>query len=68
MEFFNNVYHRFLLANRSDMKCLCLKAMGIVYERHCITIGAFSDSKYIVEMLSKCNNIAERDHYVIEIL
>lgn len=24
-EFFNNVYHRFLLSTRSDMRCLCLK-------------------------------------------
>uniref|UniRef100_A0A915DHU5 GYF_2 domain-containing protein n=1 Tax=Ditylenchus dipsaci TaxID=166011 RepID=A0A915DHU5_9BILA len=63
-EFFNNVYHRFLLATRSDMKCLCLKAMGVVYERHCITIGAFSDSKFIVQMMSKCTNVAERDHYL----
>ncbi|KAI1707730.1 dnaJ domain-containing protein [Ditylenchus destructor] len=64
LEFFNNVYHRFLLATRSDMKCLCLRAMGIVYERHCITICAFPDSKYIVQMLGKCNNTAERDHYI----
>lgn len=64
MEFFNDVYHRFLLANRSDYKCICLKAMGIVYERHHITIGFFSDSKEIVEMMSKCINVAERDHYV----
>lgn len=46
------------------MKCLCLKAMGIAYERHAITIGSFTDSKYIVSMLEKCNNFAERDHLI----
>lgn len=63
-DFFNDVYHRFLLATRCDYKCMCLKAMGVVYERHRITIGSFSDSKEIIDMMSKCINIAERDHYV----
>lgn len=63
-EFFNNIYHRFLLSTRTDMKCLCLRAMGIVYERHCISIGSFSDSKYIVQMLKECRNVMERDHLV----
>lgn len=51
LHFFNNVYHRFLLSTRTDMKCLCLRAMGIAYGRHFMTIGSFSDSKYIVQML-----------------
>ncbi|VDK25018.1 unnamed protein product [Anisakis simplex] len=38
--------------------------MAITYGRHHITIGAFSDSKYIVNMLAKCTNAAERDHLV----
>ncbi|KAI6178098.1 DnaJ-like protein subfamily C member 13 [Aphelenchoides besseyi] len=65
--FFNSVYHRFLLFTPIDMKCLCLKAMGIAYERHFMTIGAFVDSKYIVQMLSKCTNVAERDHLLFVI-
>jgi hypothetical protein len=36
--------------------------MGIVYERHAITIGVFSDTKYIVRMLDTCTTLAERDH------
>lgn len=63
-EFFNNVYHRFLLATKSEMKCLCLRAMAIVYERHYITVGFFSDAKYIAQMLLKCDKMSERDHYV----
>ena len=64
LEFFNNVYHRFLLTQRHEMRCVCLKAMGIIYERHFITIGPFSDTRYIVEMLMKCTNLAERDHFI----
>ena len=32
--FFNDLYHRFLLTPKIDMKCLCLQAMAIVYGRH----------------------------------
>lgn len=46
------------------MKCLCLKAMGVAYERHAITIGDFTDSRFIVSMLQKCTTIAERDHLI----
>ncbi|KAL7076697.1 hypothetical protein ACQ4LE_003778 [Meloidogyne hapla] len=63
-EFFNNIYHRFLLAQRNEMRCICLRAMAIVYERHCISIGPFNDTYYIVQMLAKCINLAERDHLI----
>uniref|UniRef100_A0A915PRU8 J domain-containing protein n=1 Tax=Setaria digitata TaxID=48799 RepID=A0A915PRU8_9BILA len=63
-DFFNSVYHRFLLSAKSEMRCLCLKAMAITYGRHHITIGPFMDSKYIVNMLSRCSNPTERDHLV----
>uniref|UniRef100_A0A8R1HPJ1 J domain-containing protein n=1 Tax=Caenorhabditis japonica TaxID=281687 RepID=A0A8R1HPJ1_CAEJA len=65
LEFFNNVYHRFLLSTKVDMKCLCLRAMAITYARHHMTIGAFQDAKYFVEMLAKCINPLERDHLVL---
>ncbi|KAL3999076.1 DnaJ domain family protein [Acanthocheilonema viteae] len=62
--FFNSVYHRFLLSAKSEMRCLCLKAMAVTYGRHHITIGPFMDSKYIVSMLSRCSSPAERDHLI----
>ncbi|CCG58567.1 Protein CBR-RME-8, isoform b [Caenorhabditis briggsae] len=65
LEFFNNVYHRFLLSTKTDMKCLCLRAMSITYSRHHMTIGPFQDAKYFVEMLQKCANPLERDHLVL---
>ncbi|CAD5207181.1 unnamed protein product [Bursaphelenchus okinawaensis] len=63
-DFFNQVYHRFLLASKTDLKCLCLRAMGIAYERHVMTIGPFNDSKHIVQMLARCMNVIERDHFL----
>ncbi|VDN50229.1 unnamed protein product [Dracunculus medinensis] len=64
-EFFNNVYHRFLLSAKSEMRCLCLRAMAFTYGRHYLTIGPFQDSKYIVNMLAKCANAGERDHLIL---
>lgn len=65
IEFFNNVYHRFLLSARSDMRCLCLHAMSVTYGRHHMTIGAFDDARHFVSMLAKCTNAAERDHFIL---
>ncbi|WKX89857.1 hypothetical protein Q1695_009030 [Nippostrongylus brasiliensis] len=64
-EFFNNVYHRFLLSSRSEMRCLCLRAMAVTYGRHHMTIGPFEDARHFVSMLSKCTNAAERDHFIL---
>ncbi|VDM97385.1 unnamed protein product [Thelazia callipaeda] len=64
-DFFNSVYHRFLLSAKSEMRCLCLKAMAVTYGRYHSIIGPFLDSKYIVTMLSKCLNPLERDHLVV---
>uniref|UniRef100_A0A0K0D2Y9 GYF_2 domain-containing protein n=1 Tax=Angiostrongylus cantonensis TaxID=6313 RepID=A0A0K0D2Y9_ANGCA len=64
-EFFNNVYHRFLLSARSEMRCLCLHAMSVTYARHHMTIGAFDDARHFVNMLAKCTNAVERDHFIL---
>ncbi len=52
-EFFNELYHRFLLTPKVAMKCLCLQALAIVYGRCCEEIGPFADTKYIVGMLDR---------------
>ncbi len=58
-EFFNDLYHRFLLTPKTEMKCLCLRAMTIVYGRHYEEIGAFNDTKYIVAMLERvCDRLS----------
>ncbi|XP_014205201.1 dnaJ homolog subfamily C member 13 isoform X1 [Copidosoma floridanum] len=64
-EFFNDLYHRFLLTTKIDMKCLCLQAMSIVYGRYYEDIGPFSDTKYIIGMLERCIDRTERDRLVM---
>ena len=51
--FFNDLYHRFLLTPKVEMKCLCLQAMAIVYGRHWEEIGPFHDTRYILAMLER---------------
>lgn len=64
-EFFNDLYHRFLLTSKVEMKCMCLQAMSIVYGRYYEDIGPFSDTKYIVGMLERCLDKMERDRLVM---
>lgn len=64
-EFFNDLYHRFLLTNKINMKCMCLQAMTIVYFRCHEEIGAFNDTRYIVGMLERCTDKLERDRLVL---
>ena len=52
-EFFNDLYHRFLLTNKINMKCMCLHALAIVYGKCYEDIGAFNDTRYIVQMLDR---------------
>lgn len=52
-EFFNELYHRFLLTPKVSMKCLCLQALSIVYAKCYEEIGPFTDTKYIVGMLDR---------------
>ncbi|XP_018321035.1 dnaJ homolog subfamily C member 13 isoform X1 [Agrilus planipennis] len=63
--FFNDLYHRFLLTTKVEMKCMCLQAMSIVYGRYYEDIGQFSDTKYIITMLDRCHDKMERDRLII---
>ena len=64
-EFFNDLYHRFLLTSKIEMKSMCLRAMSIVYGRYYEDIGPFSDTKYIIGMLERCTDKMERDCIII---
>ncbi|XP_016348350.1 dnaJ homolog subfamily C member 13-like [Sinocyclocheilus anshuiensis] len=64
-EFFNELYHRFLLTPKVAMKCLCLQALTIVYGKCCEEIGPFADTKYIVGMLDRCTEKLERDRLIL---
>lgn len=63
-EFFNELYHRFLLTPKVNMKCLCLQALAIVYGKCYKEIGPFNDTKYIVGMLERCADKLERDRLI----
>ncbi|XP_041101155.1 dnaJ homolog subfamily C member 13-like [Polyodon spathula] len=64
-EFFNELYHRFLLTPKVSMKCLCLQALAIVYGKCYEEIGPFTDTKYIVGMLDRCTDRLERDRLIL---
>ncbi|XP_077365120.1 dnaJ homolog subfamily C member 13 isoform X1 [Festucalex cinctus] len=64
-EFFNELYHRFLLTPKVAMKCLCLQALTIVYGKCFDEIGPFTDTKYIVGMLDRCSDKLERDRLIL---
>lgn len=64
-EFFNELYHRFLLTPKVIMKCLCLQALAIVYGKCYEEIGPFTDTKYIVGMLDRCTDKLERDRLIL---
>mmetsp|Transcript_15543 Transcript_15543/g.46103 ORF Transcript_15543/g.46103 Transcript_15543/m.46103 type:complete len:2307 (-) Transcript_15543:50-6970(-) len=61
VEFFNDLYHRFLLTTVPAMKAMCLQALAIVYGQCWEEIGNFNDTEYIVTMLNRCEDNMERD-------
>lgn len=52
-EFFNDLYHKFLLPSNSSIKASCLQAMSIIYGAYHEQIGQFNDIKWIISMLEK---------------
>ena len=64
-EFFNDLYHRFLLTTKSQMKSSCLQAMSIVYSAYSEEIGVFNDTKFIISMLERTSDKSERDRLLI---
>jgi DnaJ family protein C protein 13 len=65
IEFFNDLYHRFLLTSKLNMKSMCLQAMTIVYTKCFNEIGPFNDTKYIVNMLERTQDRLERDRLLL---
>lgn len=64
-EFFNDLYHRFLLSPKSSMKAMCLQAMAIVYGRCFEEIGPFNDTAFMVHKLEECEDRTERDRLLM---
>lgn len=63
--FLSDLYHRFLLNTRVDMRCTCLQAMAIIYGNYMNEIGHFNDIPYILGMLKVCQNRQERDRLIL---
>lgn len=63
--FLSDLYHRFLLNKRVDMRATCLHAMAIIYDNYMGEIGQFNDIKYILEMLKDSRHRLERDRLIL---
>ncbi|KAB7502591.1 DnaJ-like protein subfamily C member 13 [Armadillidium nasatum] len=64
-QFYNDLYHRFLLTPKVGMKCMCIQAMSLVYGLHHKDIGPFNDTRYIVTMLARTSDKLERDRLLL---
>lgn len=66
LEFFNDLYHRFLLSPKPSMKAMCLQAMAIVYGLYYEEIGSFHDTEFVVRKLEQvCLNVTVPVEYCI---
>jgi DnaJ homolog subfamily C member 13 len=66
--FFDALYRRVLRENASNLKCVCLRGMSRVYERHWKTIGVFEDTDYVVYLLSQSQHAEVRDRLLLLLL
>ncbi|KEG15603.1 endosomal trafficking protein RME-8 [Trypanosoma grayi] len=70
-EFFNDMYHRFLLSQDHKTKLNCLHGMSILYEHYAEVIGQFNDVEYIVKMLEATSDPVFRDrllNFILQLL
>lgn len=65
LNFFNDLYHRFLITPKPDMKAMCLQAMAKVYGKCHEEIGPFHDTRFIVGMLERSTDKLERDRLLM---
>ncbi|RNF26400.1 dnaJ-like protein subfamily C member 13 isoform X2 [Trypanosoma conorhini] len=67
-DFFNDMYHRFLLSQEPKTKLSCLHGMSILYEHYAAAIGQFNDLEYILKMLETTMDPNFRDRLLLFIL
>jgi DnaJ family protein C protein 13 len=63
-EFFNDMYHRFLLVHDFSMKTQCLHGMSLLYKHYPEEIGQFNDIEFIVKMLEHATHPTLRDRMI----
>lgn len=66
--FFDALYRRVLREVAPHLKCMCLRGMARVYERHYRTIGPFEDTDYMVYLLSTSMHAEVRDRLLLLLL
>lgn len=64
-EFFNELYHQFLLTVAQPLGPVCLHAMSIVYAAHHSDIGEFRDIRYLLQCLESTRDRLLRDRLLI---
>ncbi|CUF24956.1 endosomal trafficking protein, RME-8, putative [Bodo saltans] len=64
-EFFNDLYHRFLLVQDFNMKIQCLHGMSLLYKHYAEEIGQFNDIEYMVQMLEAAAHPLFRDRMLL---
>jgi hypothetical protein len=66
--FFDALYRRVLRETAPNLKCMCLRGMTRVYEKHFKIIGPFDDTDYMVYLLSQANHSEVRDRLLLLLL
>uniref|UniRef100_A0A0K2TL60 J domain-containing protein n=1 Tax=Lepeophtheirus salmonis TaxID=72036 RepID=A0A0K2TL60_LEPSM len=65
LNFFNDVYHQFLLSFDLEIRGICLQTMTRLYNSYYEEIGIFKDIKHIIEKLQKTFDFSERDYLIL---
>ncbi|KAG5498717.1 hypothetical protein JKF63_03005 [Porcisia hertigi] len=64
-EFFNNMYHRFLLVQDTKIKLECLHGLALLYTHYAETIGEFNDLPFLLQMLQNTMDPMMRDRLLL---
>ena len=63
--FFDALYRRVLRETAPNLKCMCLRGMTRVYEKHGKAIGGFDDTDYLVYLMSQTQHAEIRDRLLL---
>lgn len=64
-EFFNDMYHRFLLVQDTKSKLECLHGLALLYKHYPEQIGEFHDMPYLLQMLQNTMDPMMRDRLLL---
>nr|VDZ46862.1 endosomal_trafficking_protein_RME-8_putative/GeneDB:LmjF.30.2210 [Leishmania donovani] len=64
-EFFNDMYHRFLLVQDPKSKLECLHGLALLYTHYAEEIGEFHDVPFLLQMLEKTMDPMMRDRLLL---